>query len=99
MMEDSITAGSYPLRCPVCEVYELKHCGQESARCPSCGALLSRALLKTLQQITELPDAIGHHACECGHPEMRLLPDGVYWCPACGSEVLPVSSSSKEQTT
>jgi ribosomal protein L37AE/L43A len=30
-------------------------------------------------------------ACECGHPEMRRLPDGVYWCPACGSEVPPVS--------
>jgi ribosomal protein L37AE/L43A len=41
--------------------------------------------------ITELPDAAGHHACECGHPEMRRLPDGVYWCPACGSEVVPVS--------
>ena len=27
---------------------------------------------------------------ECGHPEMRELPDGVYHCPACGSEVLPV---------
>lgn len=47
------------------------------------------ALLKTLYEITELPDTIGHHAREeCGHPEMRLLPDGVYQCPACGSEVL-----------
>jgi hypothetical protein len=25
---------------------------------------------------------------------MRLLPDGVYRCPACGSEVLPVSAAS-----
>jgi ribosomal protein L37AE/L43A len=99
MMEVPITARSYPLRCPFCEVYELEHCGQDSARCPSCEALLSGALLKTLHQITELPDAIGHHACECGHPEMRLLPDGVYRCPACGSEVTPISSSSKEQAT
>ncbi len=99
-MEDPITARFYPLRCPFFEVYELEHCGQDSARCPSCRALLSGALLKTLYQITQLPDAIGHHACEeCAHPEMRLLPDGVYWCPACGSEVLPISSSSKEQTT
>lgn len=98
-MEDSIAAKPNSLRCPLCEVYELEHCGQDSARCASCGTLLSGALLKTLQQITELPDAIGHHACECGYPEMRLLPDGVYWCPACGSEVLPISNSSKEQTT
>ncbi len=99
MMEDSITAKPNSLRCPLCEVYELEHRGQDSARCPFCGALLSGALLMTLYQITGLPDAIGHHACECGHPEMRLLPDGVYWCPACGSEVLPISSSTKEQTT
>ena len=26
---------------------------------------------------------------ECGHPEMCRLPDGVFHCPACGSEVLP----------
>jgi hypothetical protein len=25
---------------------------------------------------------------------MRLLPDGVYRCPACGSEVLPVSAAN-----
>ena len=29
---------------------------------------------------------------ECGHPEMRTLPDGVYHCPACRSEVLPTKS-------
>jgi hypothetical protein len=46
-------------------------------------------MLLTLHQIVALPDALGRHACDCGHPEMRLLPDGVYWCPACGSEVLP----------
>jgi ribosomal protein L37AE/L43A len=42
-------------------------------------------------RISKLPDAVGGHACECGHPEMRRLPDGVYWCPACGSEVMPIS--------
>ncbi|MBA2715209.1 MAG: hypothetical protein H0U55_16875, partial [Rubrobacteraceae bacterium] len=30
---------------------------------------------------------------ECGHPEMRRLPDGTYHCPACGSEVLPPGAS------
>jgi hypothetical protein len=37
-----------------------------------------------------LPEALGKHACECGHPEMRLLPGGVFHCPACGSEVVPI---------
>jgi hypothetical protein len=55
----------------------------------SSEGLLSGTLLETLHRIIELPDAAGGHACECGHPEMRHLPDGVYWCPACGSEVLP----------
>jgi hypothetical protein len=58
-------------------------------RCASCGNFLTGTLLETLRQIAELPDAVGCHACECGHPEMRRLPDEVYWCPACGSEVLP----------
>ena len=31
--------------------------------------------------------------CECGHPEMRLLPNGVYRFRACGAEVLPVGGS------
>ena len=37
--------------------------------------------------------AVGAHACECGHPKMRCLPDGVYHCPACGSEVLPAKTT------
>jgi ribosomal protein L37AE/L43A len=90
-MEDSTAAELRSLRCPFCELYELRPFGRHSARCPSCGISLSGELLKTLQQISELPDAIGRHACECGQPEMRHLPDGVYWCPACGSEVIPIS--------
>ncbi|HEX2183234.1 MAG TPA: hypothetical protein VHH10_13200 [Rubrobacteraceae bacterium] len=40
---------------------------------------------------SEAPELlVGYHACECGHPGMRLLPDGVFHCPACGSEVLPI---------
>ncbi len=91
-MQDRITAEAHSLRCPFCEVYELDTSGHNSARCPSCGALLSGVLLKTLLQITALPLVVGRHACECGHPEMRRLPDEVYWCPACGSEVLPVTA-------
>jgi hypothetical protein len=56
--------------------------------------VLGGILLETLRQIAGLPDANGRHACECGHPEMRRLPDDVYWCPACGSEVLPVTAPS-----
>ncbi len=87
---DSITTGDHSLRCPLCEVYELEPSGHDSARCSSCEGFLSGELLKTLRQITELPDVIGRHACECGHPEMRHLPDGVFHCPACGSEVFPI---------
>lgn len=90
-MEDVFATKSHPLICPFCEANELRAFGHNSARCVSCGGLLSSAFLATLRRITQLPDAAGHHACECGHPEMRRLPDGVYWCPACGFEVVPVS--------
>jgi ribosomal protein L37AE/L43A len=92
-MHDSTTTGADPLSCPFCEVYELEPSGHDSARCSSCRGFLGRELLKTLRQITELPDVIGRHACEdCSHPEMRRLPDGVFHCPACGSEVIPTNS-------
>ena len=84
-MEDT-----HPLICPLCEVHELDSYGRNSTLCPRCGRF-GGVFLKTLREISALPDAIGAHACECGHPEMRQLPDGVYRCPACGSEVLPIS--------
>jgi hypothetical protein len=89
-----ITTKIHSPRCPFCEVHELEPFGQDSARCLSCGALLSGILLETLRQIIELPLVVGRHACECGHPEMRLLPDGVYRCPACAAEVTPISHPS-----
>jgi hypothetical protein len=46
-------------------------------------------MLETLRQTTVLPGAAGAHNCECGHPEMRRLPDGTRHRPACHSEVLP----------
>jgi len=50
-------------------------------------------MLETLRSISALPDVLGKHACEeCGHPEMRYLPDGVFHCPACGSEVVPIDA-------
>ena len=62
---------------------------RDLAKCGSCGAVIGGGALLILRQIIALPEGMGEHACECGHPEMRRLPDAVYWCPACGSEVLP----------
>jgi ribosomal protein L37AE/L43A len=75
--------------CPLCESGELASVGPGVTRCGSCGLPLLGSALETLREIVGLPDALGAHPCECGHPEMRRLPDGVYHCPACGSEVLP----------
>ena len=90
---------NHPLICPLCSTGKLLALGSTSARCKSCGVLMGGPLLTTLVQITSLPDALGEHACECGHPEMRRLPDDVFWCPACGSEVLPVDDSSRQLGT
>ena len=79
------------LVCPACEAGRLRPSGG-FARCERCGYALAAAMLVPLERIIALPDASGKHACECGHPEMRLLPDGVYHCSACGSEVLPSKS-------
>lgn len=80
------------LICPICGSGKLHPCGPAStlARCTACGGIPGEELLGTLRQIVDLPDAVGRHACECGRPEMRRLPDGVFRCPACGSEVLPL---------
>lgn len=93
-MEDlSTTAGPRSIICPACEAGHLQTLGRDSRRCDECGSLISGPVLKTLEDILTLPDVIGAHACECGHPEMRRLPDGVYFCPSCGSEVLPPSTT------
>jgi len=83
-------AVSKPARlvCPVCGLRELRSLGPYLANCGSCG-IIGRAVLRTLEQVAALPDASGKHPCECGHPEMRLLPDDVFHCPACRSEVVP----------
>ena len=83
---------SHLIVCPICEAGELRALGREAARCEYCGCLLHGTTHVILQEIVGLPDALGTHACECGHPEMHRLPDGVFHCPACGSEVLPVET-------
>jgi ribosomal protein L37AE/L43A len=79
--------------CPACGTGELQPwCGAYLYKCNFCSHAVDAALFRTLEQIAALPDALGQHACECGHPEMRRLPNGVFHCPACGSEVLPTTS-------
>lgn len=80
--------------CPFCESGRLFLLGPGFARCDSCSLPLLGSMLQTLQEIVGLSDALGAHPCECGHPEMRVLPDGVYHCPACRSEVLPTEATS-----
>ena len=95
MKSSSLASRSRSLICPLCEAGKLRPSGQDSARCASCAGPVSGAMLGALRQIVALPDALGKHACEeCGHPEMRRLPDGTFHCPACGSEVLPIDASS-----
>ncbi len=89
----SISSNTDSIICPCCGIDVLERSGEGVARCSRCDRSISTQLLKTLEQIASLPDAIGSHACECGHPEMRPLADGVMWCPGCGSEVVPLSAT------
>lgn len=61
------------------------------AECDCCERAFDKTIVQTLKQIVTLPEALGKHSCECGHPEMRRLPDGVFHCPVCRAEVLPIS--------
>ena len=89
-----ISSNTNSIICPCCGINELERSTDGEARCTRCDRPISNQVLKTLAQIVSLPDAIGSHACECGHPEMRHLADGVLWCPSCGSEVIPLSASA-----
>ncbi|MGH3090512.1 MAG: hypothetical protein ACRDSJ_24805 [Rubrobacteraceae bacterium] len=88
-----------PILCPLCEVDEMSIVGPNMARCHSCEYAMGGELIGTLRGMARLPDAFGRHACECGYPEMRLLPDGVYHCPSCGSEVTPADAPTVEWKT
>src|SRR4028119_2075249 len=78
-----------PLTCPFCEASDLTDSGRNVARCGACGGILGGDFLSLLRWISTLPNPAGRHACACGHPETRLLPDGVYRCPACGPALPP----------
>jgi hypothetical protein len=90
MQGSALASIPHSIICPLCEAGELDFFGGVPFRCDSCARTVEDVFLRTLGQIVALPDAWGKHACECGHPEMRLLPDGVFHCPACASEVTPV---------
>jgi hypothetical protein len=94
----TLASGPQSIICPSCEAGALSSGGHNGVRCPVCGYAPGRSVLEALWQIISLPDALGSHACEeCGHPEMRRLPDGVSHCPGCGSEVLPTRSNCRTQ--
>jgi ribosomal protein L37AE/L43A len=83
------------LVCPLCEVGKLLPSSQGSARCTSCASFISGTMLEVFQCIVALPDSLGNHACkECGHPEMRHVPGGVFHCRGCAPEVLTLNPSS-----
>jgi ribosomal protein L37AE/L43A len=87
------------IACPWCEAGRLSSEDASKARCHDCGYEIYGQLFRTLRDTTMLPEAVGLHACECGYPEMRLLPDGVYHCPACGDEVMPAGAPEVEWRT
>ena len=76
--------------CLACGSGRLQLRGLEPACCDSCGFSVEDAMFRTTEQVAALPDALGSHACECGYPEMRRLPDGVFQCPSCSSEIYPI---------
>jgi len=88
-----VSSNTDSIICPCCGIDALERNAEGAARCTRCDRSISTQVLETLEQIASLPDAIGSYACECGHPEMRRLGDGVLWCPGCGSEVVPLSAS------
>ena len=104
MKDSALASRPHGMICPFCEAGELRLSEGVPVRCDSCGRAVEGAVHRTLEQIVALPDVLGKHACECGHPEMRRLPDGVFHCPACGSEVIcskpaPLSQSPRPATT
>lgn len=80
------------LVCPSCGDGELQTRGKAHGRCDRCEETVDGPVVQALLEIVALPDALGCHACDCGHPEMRRLPGGIYRCAACCAEILPVDA-------
>jgi hypothetical protein len=75
-VSSSMASKAHHIICPFCESGGLVSLGSGSARCRSRGLPLLGSTLETLRDIIGLSDALGDHACECGHPEMRECPVG-----------------------
>jgi hypothetical protein len=88
------------LICPLCGSGELRAVGHDSARCASCSAFIQGWTLEFLCQVAALPDALGGHACECGHPEMRRLSRGGVPLPCLwlGGTPLDTSLTARSKT-
>lgn len=89
MRDNALASRPQHLVCPVCETGELEVHGHVAGKCDWCGCVVNKAAIETLWQLIDLPDALGSHACDCGHPEMRRSPDTVLQCPACGDKIYP----------
>jgi ribosomal protein L37AE/L43A len=89
-------SGPGNLVCPFCESGRLIPFGPGLSRCESCGLPLIGSALGTLRDVAGLPDVLGTRPCDCGHPEMRRLPDEVFHCPACRAEVRPVEARTMD---
>jgi hypothetical protein len=83
------------LVCPLCGSGELCPVDHDSARCASCSGSVHGWTLELLCQVAALPDALSRHTCECGHPEMRRLPEGVFHCLWLGSAPPPCSMRNR----
>ncbi len=94
----ALLSGPHATICPFCGAGEPCPADGIQVLCDLCGRAVEGAVLRTLERIAALPDALGNHACECGHPEMRRLPDGVFHCPACGSEVVTLEAGATHTT-
>ena len=68
MKRSSMASKPCSLVCPLCEAGRLHTLGHDKARCDSCLGPLSGAMLEALSEIAILQNAVGSHACECGHP-------------------------------
>ena len=89
-----VTPGQDFIVCPACGRGKLNTRGPDLAEYDSCERDVEGDVLRILEQTVTLSDAFGEHACERGHPEMRRLPDDVFHCPACSSEVVPLEADS-----
>ena len=85
-------SGPGALICPPRESGRLRCSPYGTARYEFCSDPSRGAVSQAQLEIASLPEALGPCACECGHPEMRLLPDGTYHRPDCGSEVWPLDA-------